>query len=253
MSHKLTETDLEKIFIASRFKKRSFLLVFLYFIAIFIGFFILVTYALNYAAINKKIAFWYKDEFGITDHQLADAVAKYKPSDAAFEQHLPEIANNSIFIENIEAKAPITFDVENNEKSVSENLKKGVIQIAKTSKPGQEGNVFITGHSSNYPWVKSDYNSIFALLPEVVVGDLIQVKYENGTYIYRVTKVFTVDPTEMSVLESKANTHLLTLMTCTPIGTNLKRLIVQSEQIIPLPPEGKSNSTQKVTLPAGVR
>lgn len=255
MSHKLTEQDLEKIFINSRFKKRNPALIFLSFAGVFILVFFVITYLLNYQAINKKIGWWYTDEFGVQSHQLQDAVVKIQAGSTPIAStSLPTVSNNSIHIESIGVKAPIVFDVENSEKTVADNLKNGVIHLKSTSKPGENGNVFITGHSSNFPWVKSKYNSIFALLPNVVVGDLVQVKYNETNYIYRVNKTFVVDPSDVSVLKSDPNSNILTLMTCTPIGTNLRRLIVQAEQIIPNPSTNKNvGATGRVSIPQGVK
>ncbi|MFA5158347.1 MAG: sortase [Patescibacteria group bacterium] len=255
MKHKLTEEDLEKIFISSRFKKRNLLAIIISFLAVFISFFLLIAYVLNFSAVNKKIAWWYQDEFGVESHKLQDAVVKIQSgSTSSGTSALPEISDNSIFIESVNVKAPITFDVENSEKPVSSNLKNGVIQIKNTSKPGEIGNVFITGHSSNYPWVKSQYNSIFALLSNVVVGDLVQIRYLRTNYIYRVNNIFVVDPSDTSVLKSDSTVSILTLMTCTPVGTNLNRLIVQAQQIIPDPGLNKNvGSTGRVSIPSGIK
>lgn len=255
MKHQITEDDLEKIFIASRFKKRNPVVVILTFLALFILFFLVVTYALNFSAFNQKFAWWYQDEFGQPSHNLIDAVATYQSKpEATKNSSLPKIADNSIYIESIGTKAPITFGVENNESAVSANLKNGVIQLSGTSRPGEMGNVFITGHSSNYPWVKSQYNSVFALLGNVAVGDLIQIKFNETNYVYRVKKIFVVDSGDTSVLKFDDKTSVLTLMTCTPVGTNLRRLIIQAEQIIPpVSQNQKSENEGTQNMPTGIR
>jgi LPXTG-site transpeptidase (sortase) family protein len=255
MTQKLSEKDLEQIFIASRFKKRNPIIIALTFIGLFILFFIIVTYALNFSAFNKKIAWWYQDEFGQPSHSLLDAVSTYQSApEADKNSSLPAISDNSLFIESIGVKAPIIFGVENTEATVSENLRNGLIQISGTSLPGEMGNVFITGHSSNYSWTKSQYNSVLALLDNVVIGDLVQIKFHNVNYVYRVKKIFVVNPSESSVMKSDDKNVTLTLMTCTPVGTNLKRLIVQSEQIIPAVSQNPKSSANEIqSLPEGVR
>lgn len=253
MKHKLTEDDLEKIFISSRFKKRNPIIVTMIFFAMFIGFFLIIAYLLNFSAVNKKLAWWYTDEFGVKPHKLQDALVKIQSNPSTGTSALPTLDNNSLFIESINVKAPITFDVENSEDAVSSNLKKGIIQIKNTAKPGELGNVFVTGHSSNYPWVKSDYNSVFALLSEVVVGDLVQINYQGINYVYKVNKIHVVDPYDTSVLKSDPKESILTLMTCTPVGTNLRRLIVEANQIVPNPSTNKNvGTTGRVSIPSGV-
>ncbi|MEI8060883.1 MAG: sortase [Candidatus Berkelbacteria bacterium] len=254
MKHRLTEADLEQIFISSRFKKRNPFLVIIYFLLLFVLFFSIVIYSLNFGAFNKKIAWWYQDEFKTPPHTLVDAVSSYqnKP-EANKNESLPGISDNSIFIEAINVKAPITFGVDNTESTVSSNLKNGAIQLSGTSLPGEMGNVFVTAHSSNYPWVISQYNSAFALLGNVAVGDLVQIKFHNVSFIYRIKKISVVDPSDTSVMKSDNTKATLTLMTCTPVGTNLKRLIVQADQIIPAVsqnPQPQKNNAE--ALPAGI-
>ncbi len=248
MKYKLDEKDLEQLFITRRYRRRNPLLVFLSFAGLFVLIFLVVTYLLNFGAYNKKIAWWWQDEFGTSPHILVDSVKKYqnnqveKNSDPEF----PNISDNSIYIESIKLNAPISFGIENNESAVASNLKNGVIQISGTSLPGETGNVFITGHSSNYPWVRSKYNSVFALLGNVVVGDLLQIKFHDTIYIYQVSKNFVVAPSDVSVMNSNDSKSTLTLMTCTPLGTNLKRLIVQADQIIPSPSYNKPTTNKNI-------
>jgi sortase (surface protein transpeptidase) len=75
-----------------------------------------------------------------------------------------------------------------------EELKKGVVRYPGTAKPGEVGNAFVFGHSSNYPWIKSEYNDIFALLDNLATGDEIIVFYDQQKYVYHVTDRATVKP-----------------------------------------------------------
>lgn len=111
-----------------------------------------------------------------------------------------------------------------------EELKKGVVRYPGTAQPGQVGNAFIFGHSSNYPWIKSEYNDIFALLDNLETGDEIIVYYSQKKYTYKVTDHAIVKPGDVATLESRdPNKKELSLMTCWPIWTTLERLIVFAE------------------------
>lgn len=111
-----------------------------------------------------------------------------------------------------------------------DELKKWVVRYPWTAKPGEVGNVFIFGHSSNYPWIKSDYNDIFALLDNLVVWDEIVVFYNQKKYTYHVTDHATVKPGDVKALESRDPTKKeLSLMTCWPVWTALERLIIFAE------------------------
>lgn len=255
MSEKLTEKDLEQIFIASRYKKKNPIWVFLKVLLTFVLVFCAVFYALNFSAYNQKIKYWYRDEFGRQNKPLSTIVLGPSDINQVEDPQIPQIPENSIYLERIDVTAPITFRVENEAKVVSDNLRNGVIQISDTALPGEPGNVFITGHSSNYPWISSKYNSVFALLDKEVVGDLIMIRFNEINYIYQIEEKFVVSPSEVGVMDAYAEYPTLTLMTCTPVGTNLNRLIVRAKQILPIP---ATKPTQPVntgggTLPGGVR
>lgn len=135
---------------------------------------------------------------------------------------------NKLIIPEIGVDAPISWDVTDDD--IVSKLEGGVAHYAGTALPGQVGNVFITGHSSYYIWAPGSYKQVFALLDKLNAGDKIYVVYQGKTYTYEVTNRVVVNPEEMQVLnQSKENT--LSLMTCTPVGTNLKRLIVSAKQI----------------------
>jgi len=101
-----------------------------------------------------------------------------------------------------------------------------------TARPGENGNAFIFGHSSNYPWIPSDYNDVFALIDTLVKGDEIIVYYDQRKFTYRVTDRSIVKPGDTKVLSSRdPNKKELSLMTCWPIGTTLERYIIFAELV----------------------
>lgn len=253
MKHHLTERDLGQIFINSQIRRRSPVMVFFKFFGLFFFIFLVIFSLLNFSALKQKVLFWWNDEFGeIEQGPLSSAI--YSSGAGNSDEKIPNISDNSIYIESINIKAPITFRVPNEENIVADNLKNGLIQLQGTSLPGEKGNIFITGHSSNFPWVRNQYNSVFALLDKLVVGDLILVKFQNKNYIYQVRDKFITSPTNLSVLDANNDKSTLTLMTCTPIGTNLKRLIIRAEQILPDPATNRQSSAaaENKNLPEGV-
>jgi len=142
---------------------------------------------------------------------------------------LPQITNfpdNTLTIDKINLSAPVIWNVE--EEIILDKLKDGVAHYNGTSLPGEGGNIFIVGHSSNYFWVQSDYNNIFALLDKLQPRDRIEVSYKGNKYVYEVQQTTIVKPNEVQVLENTPK-ETLSLMTCWPIGTSLKRMLVQAE------------------------
>lgn len=111
-----------------------------------------------------------------------------------------------------------------------EELKKWVVRYPGTAQPGDVWNAFIFGHSSNYPWIKSEYNDVFALLDNLEDGDEIIVFYNQKKLVYKVTDRAVVKPGDVQVLESRdPSKKELSLMTCWPVGTTLERLIIFAE------------------------
>jgi LPXTG-site transpeptidase (sortase) family protein len=153
----------------------------------------------------------------------------------------PTITKNTLSYAAAGISAPIHFGVTFDESIIQDQLRTGVVHLDGTAAPGQTGMAVLTGHSSNYPWVKGDYNSIFASLHKAALGDRLVVNRNDTEYTYRVTSVYQVKPDDSSVLQA-GTTSGIRLITCTPIGTSLRRLIVEAEQISPSPLENQSYS-----------
>ncbi len=137
---------------------------------------------------------------------------------------IPRI-NQNIPIVRVSSEALIKKDWGALEAEMQKALQHGVVHYPGTSLPGQTGNIVVTGHSSYFPWDPGRFKDVFALLHNVVVGDKIVVYYKQDKYLYEVDEIKTVLPEDVSVLKQSPQ-NKLTLITCTPVGTNLKRLIV---------------------------
>lgn len=140
--------------------------------------------------------------------------------------------DNYLFIPKINLTAPINWEIAVDDVSLLGSLKSGLSHFNISSLPGEIGNVFISGHSSYYWWDSGQYKKVFALLPELKVGDVMYLKYQNKPFIYQVEETKVVKPEETSVV-GQTNYSVLTLMTCVPVGTAQNRLIVRSKQIYP--------------------
>ncbi|PIP30321.1 hypothetical protein COZ22_01730 [bacterium (Candidatus Howlettbacteria) CG_4_10_14_3_um_filter_37_10] len=131
-----------------------------------------------------------------------------------------------LYIPRINVRAPIIFS--DNDKDIMKDLERGVSHYPQTALPGKVGNVFISGHSSDYPWRGGSYKEIFINLNNLEVGDLFYIDYESVRYEYKVKGKKIVSPVDMSIMEQR-NSYEATLMTCYPPNTNLKRLAVKAE------------------------
>lgn len=155
------------------------------------------------------------------------AVAQITPEPIITKNKVaPETIDGELIIDKLKVDAPVFWDI--SEGDILERLKDGVAHYKGTSRPGEGGNIFLVGHSSNYVWIKSDYNNVFALLDKLVAGDRIEIRYGDQSYYYDVVETKIVKPSQVEVL-SGTNTETLSLMTCWPVGTSLNRLIVIAE------------------------
>jgi len=142
---------------------------------------------------------------------------------------IPRI-NQNIPVVRVSSESLIKKDWAALESEMQEALRNGVVHYPGTSLPGQTGNVVVTGHSSYFPWDPGRFKDVFALLHDVVIGDKIVIYYKQDKYLYEVKDIKIVLPEEIEVLKQTPQDKL-TLITCTPIGTNLKRLIVTAVPI----------------------
>lgn len=146
----------------------------------------------------------------------------------------PQIPNNTISIDSLGISAPVSWNIALTDAAIHDALEHSVAQIDGTALPGQKGIVVITGHSSNYIWDRGQYNTIFAPLHKAQEGEEIDLNYNGTTYVYRITKIYKVNPDQLAILQDESSTGLR-LITCTPIGTALRRLVVDAVQVSPDP------------------
>lgn len=169
------------------------------------------------------------------DMQFASAdLLSYLPNVGPYEDRLiiPKLGEN-VPIVKPSMDALMKEDWKQFEDDIQTALRDGVVHYPGSARPGQAGNFFLTGHSSYYPWDDGKYKDVFARLGKLEVGDTYSVYYGGDRHTYRITGKREVKPTDTSVLDQPVNKRIATLMTCTPIGTTIRRLIVSAEEIDP--------------------
>ncbi len=139
------------------------------------------------------------------------------PEDPWFSIIIPKIGANAHVIANVDPVHEVVY---------LDALKKGVAHAAGTAFPGEGGHIFLFAHSTDYFWNVGSYNAVFYLLYKLDKGDQIILFYKNQRYSYRVVDKKVVDPSQIEYLTRKTNSEFLTLQTCWPPGTTLKRIVV---------------------------
>ena len=178
-------------------------------------------------------------DFGLIVSELGYQVARIGSAVTGSEQVIlseqPQtdvpLGPDELRIRVIDVRAPIVYIGDTEEATFIDALHHGVVHYPETALPGEPGNVFIFGHSSDWIGVDDPYRNVFALLPHLAVGDEIEITDAAGeVFVYIVTKTFIVSPTDLRVLDQgDGNQSLLTLQTSYPFGTALARYIVRAE------------------------
>ena len=167
--------------------------------------------------------------------QAQYALSGHKPASTVLAPGTEAVpAENTLTIAKINIHAPVQYEPSIQEAAVQKALESGVVHYGNTALPGQTGNVAIFGHSSNDWWEPGNFKFVFVLLDKLSPGDRLTLDYQSKRYTYEVTSSKVVEPSDVAVL-NPTTVPTLTLITCTPPGTSLRRLVVTAKQIDPDP------------------
>lgn len=148
----------------------------------------------------------------------------------------PKNTDFGIIIEKINVNAPVVKDVDSSDPvAYLAALKIGAAHAKGTALPGDtnkaNNNVFIFAHSTLNIWDVAKYNAIFILLRELTPGDRVTTFYQGRRYDYEVTTKQVVEATDVRYLTTPSKDPILTLQTCDPPGTSLRRLIITANLV----------------------
>ncbi|OIP23112.1 hypothetical protein AUJ93_02155 [bacterium CG2_30_33_46] len=210
------------------------------------GFLIYVNFPLISANLNYYFGKDQQSGQKVTQNKNNGTQSNNKKDNNQSKVEPSKVLENKIIIPKINVDAPLAEAASNKEQDMLLALQGGVVFYPTNSRPGEKGNVFVVGHSSNYRWAKGDYNYVFSILNKISESDLITIYYNGTKYVYKVFEVIVVSPKEVSVL-NQTKDSIISVMTCDPPGTAWKRRIVKGIQIEPDPNKNKdinSNTTK---------
>jgi len=121
----------------------------------------------------------------------------------------------------------VPYAVSDDEKAFHDHA---AVHLRGTGNPwDRQANVYIAGHRLGFPGTNSWL--AFWDLNVLEEGDMIYITDSTGKrYVYKVFKIFIVQPTRVSVLKPIKGKNILTLQTCT-LPDYSKRLIVRAEKV----------------------
>ena len=145
-------------------------------------------------------------------------------------------AEDTLIIPKINVDVPIRFGLGNDSATIMSAMNDGVAHWSipgASAVPGQIGNTVITGHSAGDIYSSNPYKFIFSGLERLESGDTIYIDYQGTRYTYTVYEKRVVEPSDVTSLQYNGSDAILTLVTCTPLGTSNQRLLVFARQINP--------------------
>lgn len=129
----------------------------------------------------------------------------------------------------IEQNVPLVYSETLEEVQIQEYLKQGAVVLPLGTTFGEPGNVVVTAHSSGTQSF-GPYRFAFSKLSELQEGEEYTISTPAATYRYRVYGKEVVWPHEVDKLPND-DRSTVTLVTCWPLWTNFKRLLVHSELV----------------------
>ncbi len=157
--------------------------------------------------------------------------------------------NNHLIIPRIGVNSPVQWNID--QTQLKDKLKNGLVHLNGSNLPSDpSGNVFIIGHSSYYWWVNNPAASVFCLLHNLQINDKILLTYNNNGYVYQISSIANMKSGQIEV-EKPSNKKQLTLMTYSPMGTYLNKLLITANFVSSTQPQipikDKVDSVEKFT------
>lgn len=137
--------------------------------------------------------------------------------------------NSTLSLQTLPDPVPLVYSDTLDEPRLQEYLKQGAVVLPLEKKFGEPGNVVITAHSSG-SMAFGPYRFAFSKLAELNLNDEFTVNTPEARYTYKVYKKEVVWPSEVDKLPNDDHSTV-TLVTCWPLWTNFKRLLVDGQLV----------------------
>lgn len=109
-------------------------------------------------------------------------------------------------------------------------LLNGVVHYPGSANPGEEGTVFLFGHSSGLPIVRNQNYKVFNRLKDLEAGDQIILNTPTRAYVYSVKTVDLVRDSE-ALVRFDTKGKKLVLSTCDNFGKKEDRYVVTADLV----------------------
>lgn len=162
--------------------------------------------------------------------QQAAAITAVTGATNLAPEFAPELPDR-IFIKKLDKEIKVLNPVSRKVDDLDKALLSGVVRHPDSALLGQDGNVFILGHSSYLPQVYNRNFQAFNGIQNLEWGDTIEVTSGSQMYVYRVDKVYRATADDATVVPIAGDDKRLILATCNSFGTVSDRFIVEATEI----------------------
>lgn len=133
-------------------------------------------------------------------------------------------------ISKLQISVPIIENVDTSlQRIYNTALKGGVAHMKGTPDlESKTGNTAIIGHSSRFTPSGTPYDAIFANIDKLKEGDVLLVETPKSRHTYTITQSKSTSADDLDVIANH-NRREITLITCWPVGTPLKRWAVHAQ------------------------
>ncbi|MEX0650147.1 MAG: sortase [Candidatus Andersenbacteria bacterium] len=151
-------------------------------------------------------------------------------SPAPFREELAEVDEpelQTLWFHSLAEPLPLVMSTSFEEANIQSLLKEGAVILPVGNGFNQAGNMVIVAHSSGLPWF-GPYRFAFSELSDLGVGDEFRITIGDSQYTYRVFEREIVHPEAIYELPQDTRSTV-TLVTCWPVWTDFKRLLIHGE------------------------
>lgn len=166
-----------------------------------------------------------------SQNQAPAPIRQVFQGDTEEKEIIPVDSNFGVIVPKIKANAPVVANVDPyNSQEYQVKLSQGVAHAKDTGFPDEKKGMFLFAHASGDILMARRYNAVFYLLNKLEQDDEVIVYYQDEPYYYQVTAIRETPADAVSYLENNNQADLI-LMTCTPPGTDWRRLLVLADKV----------------------
>lgn len=136
----------------------------------------------------------------------------------------------TMYIKKLDRRVPVLNPESRTIADLDNALLSGAVRHPDSATLGQDGNVFILGHSSYLPNVINKNFQAFNGIEKLEWGDTIEIISDSYILTYEVEKVYKAKAEEVTVPIAGTGPRL-TLATCNSFGSTDDRFIVEAKRV----------------------